>query len=457
MDVKPMGLRWSDLASMAGGHLVGSDGPIRGVCTPDSRSVHPGDLFVALPGRRVDGHDFLEQAFDRGAEAAMVSQDRWGDKEVPSGRYILVADVEASLIRLAETRMKQLTNVIAVTGSVGKTTTREMIAKALGGSHAGVYRARQSHNTKIGCALTLAEMPVATSIAVLEMGTNHPGEIAEMVSLFPPDVAVLTKISEAHLEGLGDLNGVVQAKSEIFGSSRLRTVIYNGNDQELSKAVQARSNDARWEAWAVGEGEGKVLVKDRSLIWSDVPTVSVKLELPHQRKGSWTVRAKMSGVHNALLLALAWGTAVHLGQDPGEVAHRLSHCTSCEGRGRLLSLNGVQVLDESYNANPASMSAALDLVRSAPVPKERCFLVLGEMREMGEASKKAHEEILKKAERTGNLYLFGSNWPLRANHRVWKEMDALIEALKQELRPKDLVLIKGSLSNRMERVLEALR
>ncbi|WP_198003072.1 UDP-N-acetylmuramoyl-tripeptide--D-alanyl-D-alanine ligase [Dethiosulfovibrio peptidovorans] len=446
---------WSQYASLAEGMLKGDDGEFSGLIRVDSRKIEEGDLFVALSGKNMDGHDFILDAFSRGAHCALVSSS-WGEKirDLPEGiRVIEVADPEQGLIKIARHRLKGLKNVIAVTGSVGKTSTREMIFLALGGSSSGVYRARSSHNTRIGCALTVAEMPEDTSVLILEMGTNHPGEISEMVDLYPVDTAVITEIAPAHLEGLGSLEGVLDAKLEILESPNLRKVIFNGDNPMLSSAVKERSFGKNWQALSVGSS-GSYVLEDIRLEWQERPVLSMIIG-EKQGRSSYGIKAKLTGIHNASLLGIAWATAVELGISPEEASIRLSSIKPYHGRGVLKDRGGILVLDESYNANPKSMEALLDLVAQSPFPREKRLLILGEMGELGEGSLSLHEEILKKALPLGTVFLFGSMWiSLKPPVKVYEDIESLSSDLKSLLSKGYFIAIKGSRTNGLERLME---
>lgn len=455
MEMSPESHSWSKYASLAEGTLKGDDGEFSGLIRVDSRKIEEGDLFVALPGNNVDGHDFILNAVSRGAHCALVSPS-WREKikTLPVGfRVIEVDDPEQGLIRIARHRLKGLKNVIAVTGSVGKTSTREMIFLALGGTSSGVYRARSSHNTRIGCALTAAEMPEDTSVLILEMGTNHPGEISEMVDLYPVDTAVITEIAPAHLEGLGTLEGVLEAKLEILESKKLRKVIFNGDNPILSSAVEKRSLYENWQALSVGSS-GSYVLRDIRLDWKERPVLSMSIGRNLDRS-SYGIKANVTGIHNASLLGMAWATAVESGVSPEEASIRLSSIKPYRGRGVLKDRNGILVLDESYNANPKSMGAMLDLVAQSPFPREKRILVLGEMGELGEGSLSLHEEILKKALPLGKVFLFGVMWGyLKPPVKVYEDIESLSSDLKNFLSEGDFIAIKGSRSNGLEHLME---
>lgn len=444
----------SDLAEWSGGKLSGRDWVFRGFFQVDSRKIQPGDIFVALAGKVSDGHSHISEAFDRGAAGAFVDS-RWFSQRKHDGsrNYILFEDVEQGLISLAQKRLSQVRWALGVTGSVGKTTVREMVYKALC-RDSTVYRARNSHNTLIGCALTLSEMPKDTEGVILEMGTNHPGEIAQMVDFFPIHMALITKVAPAHLEGLGGLEGVIDAKMEILRSRALKKAIIGSDNISLVEKTRALSRDKRWDMVSVGEGAFDYEIINKGFSWDPIPSVFCDLKFPG---GQIQLKAEVFGEHNSLLLALAFGVAAELGENTQAIAERLSSFKAFDSRGRISEKNGILTVDESYNANPESMMALLSAVESSPVPIDRRFLILGEMGELGDSSEEYHKKILNRAAVLGKVLLVGSKWSSFAHgYPVWSDLSSLGDHLKGRLSPGDLLVVKGSRSNRLERIWEFL-
>ncbi|SMG10006.1 UDP-N-acetylmuramoyl-tripeptide--D-alanyl-D-alanine ligase [Dethiosulfovibrio salsuginis] len=443
------------LAEWSGGKLVGSDWEFNGFFQVDSRKIQPGDIFVALAGKVSDGHSHISEAFDRGAVGAFVDSRWFSEREYNKSRnYILFEDVEQGLISLAQKRLSQVRWALGITGSVGKTTVREMVYKALS-SDSRVYRARNSHNTLIGCALTLSEMPIDTEGVILEMGTNHPGEIAQMVDFFPIHMALITKVAPAHLEGLGGLEGVIEAKMEILRSRALKKAIIGAENLSLIDKAGDLSRDKHWDMVSVGEGAFDYEIINKGFSWNPVPSVFCDLKFSG---GQIQLKADVFGEHNSLLLALAFGVAAELGEDPQVIAERLSSFKAFDSRGRISEDNGVILIDESYNANPESMMALLSAVESSPVPIDRRFILLGEMGELGDSSEEYHKKILNRAALLGNILLFGSNWSSFAHdYPVWSDLKFLGDYLKGRLSPGDLLVVKGSRSNGLERIWGFLR
>lgn len=445
-------IKGSEIAAWAGGDLLGKDWLFNGFFQVDSRNIAPGDVFVALRGKSSDGHDHVLDALARGASGALVSSDWMSGRVVGLRRgFVVLDDVESGLISLARNRFSQVEWSLGITGSVGKTTVREMIYRAVSSEMSSVYRARNSHNTLIGCALTLAEMPRETKGVILEMGTNHPGEIAEMVEAFPVDMALITKVAPAHLEGLGDLDGVIRAKTEILNSSSLQKAIIGGEDRSFLEHVHRLSKDKPWSVISVGAGSDKYNILAKGFSWSNSPTVYADIALSDGE--IVRVSAELLGEHNAFLLALAFTVAVELGLDPQKTANRLASFKAFKGRGELGKKNGIITIDESYNANPESMAAVLSFIKNSPIPRSQVFLVLGEMGELGECSDEYHRLVWEQARELGEVFLVGDSWgSFVEESKVWKDLDDLGIHLKKTTSPGSLVLIKGSRSNRLERL-----
>lgn len=444
-------IKGSDIASLSGGLLCGDDWTFDGLFQVDSRKISKGDVFVAIQGNTSDGHDHVFEALDRGASGVLVRSD-WAAGRDLGHRcgFVVLDDVQDGLIAMAKKRLAQVEWSLGITGSVGKTTVREMIVRALDSDEFPVYRARNSHNTLIGCALTLAEMPVNSKGVILEMGTNHHGEIAQMVEAFPIDIALITKVSPAHLEGLGDIEGVIQAKTEILRSVALKKAIIGGEDPLLIESVDRLADPSPWSVIYVGAGSSDYDIVNRGFSWQNEPKVYADLIFSG---GEVRLEAKLLGEHNAFLMSLAFAVCVELGEDSRKIVERLSSFSAFIGRGELSERNGISVIDESYNANPDSMMATLSMINCAPVPKERVFLVLGEMMELGETSERYHRIIWETAKDVGRVFLYGDSWRCIVDApAVWSDLKDLAMHIKRELSPGDILLVKGSRSNGLEKI-----
>ncbi len=450
-------------ASWSGGKAEGPDIPIPWNIWTDSRDVRSGDGFVALPGEHVDGHRFVGDALSNGARLVIGTTDGlapWKDRIEEEGISCLVVDnTEKAMIRVAEAYLAEVAprERIAVTGSVGKTTTRELIRSALH-SAARVHAARRSHNTLVGCALTVLGMPPDTEILVFEMGTNHPGEIAEIVSHFPPTIGVITAVAPVHLEGLGTLDGVLSAKLEIIPREGLRLLVFNADDQRLSRALESESHPFRMAG--VGFGKGSALLLTGASEDSE-GTLCLGVSYGGQ---SWACHSSLRGTHHAHNLGFAIMIGLALDIPPEILLKGLSMVAPLKGRGRWIREGRVHLLiDESYNANPSSVAAALEVLGSVQASGRR-WAVLAGMKELGEASEEMHRRILEKTDFLDGLVLVGEEWERIKDNRkgsrvpLWWVKDAQTACLllDQLVGKDDTVLVKGSRSYGLEIVVERL-
>ncbi len=450
----------SDEIVAATGGTASASFDVSGI-TFDSREVEPGHLFVAMPGTAHDGHDFIAKAFGLGAVAALVSKP-------VEGPHVLVADVADALRALAiaaRARISDHAMVIGVTGSVGKTSTKEALAAALERSRKGaVHRSVKSYNNHTGVPLSLARMPRDTCFAVLEMGMNHAGEISGLTRLVRPHVALITAIAPAHIEHLGSIEAIADAKAEIFDGLESPAVAIVPEDSEqrnrLVKAARSpaeatitfgRSDDADVSALhAVRTHDGRTLVTAR-LIDSEI-TFTME-----QRGDHW--------ISNALAV-LAVVEAV--GGDIAAAGLALGDLEGMKGRGArhhmAIAGGDVLLIDESYNANPASMAATLKSLGEEAV-EGRKIAVLGPMRELGDQTDREHAALADPAVAAGiaHLILIGPEMAAtvaaldgRIASTQVDDVAAATDALRSMIAPGDAVLVKASNSVGLARLVDAL-
>ena len=440
-------LRVSEAARAVGGEWTGDDATFQG-CATDSRTVASGALFVALPGTRVDGHDFLGQARQQGAAAALVSRVVAAD--LPTVR---VADTRRALGELAtHWRGRFDLPLIGVTGSNGKTTVKEMIAAIL--RQVGPTLATEGNlNNDIGVPLTLVRLGPEHRFAVVELGANHPGEIAGLCAVARPGVGVITQCAPAHLEGFGSVEGVARATGEIIqGLPASGTAVINADDAFAGLWSRLagqrprvtfgldRSADvtARW----MPEGAG-------SRVSMATPAGAIGLYLP------------LPGRHNVMNALAAVAAALAVGIPPDAIVAGLESVGPVKGRLQLREAHGMRVLDDTYNANPGSVAAALAVLAAFPGAR---WLALGDMGELGASSEDYHRQVGQLAREAGveRLFALGRLAGLAAEGfgagaRRFPSHQALIEALRQEASAAPAtLLVKGSRSMTMERVVEAL-
>ena len=414
----------------------------------DTRRIQPGALFAALKGPNFDGHDFLAGALERGAAAALV--ERRQDSPLPQ---LVVTDTLVALGRLAaEWRRRFKLPLLALTGSNGKTTVKEMLAAILR-QRGTVLATAGNLNNHIGVPLMLARLGTEHDYAVIEMGANHPGEIAYLTDLARPDVALITNAGPAHLEGFGSIEGVSRAKGEIYGGLSARGVAVINADDRYADYWRGLNGARRIVDFGLdrpAEVGGRMLGDGRFRLRIGDEASDIALPLP--------------GRHN-IRNALATAAAAHaVGTDLDAIRAGLEAMQAVAGRLRTLSgRHGCTLIDDSYNANPASLAAGLETLVAGG---EANWLVLGDMAELGAGAEAAHAEAGDLARRLGVERLFALG-PLSlstcrafgAGAEHFDTAEALIEALAAALAeadPPPRLLVKGSRSMRMERVTRAL-
>ncbi len=441
----------SDIAAAIGGQLTGADGAVSGVST-DTRSIGAGQLFVALRGERFDAHDFLDQAAANGATAMLVASI---DK-LPAGvSAVVVDDTRLALGRLAAAwRARFELPVIAVTGSNGKTTTKEMIAAILKAAFGeAVLATRGNLNNDIGLPLTLLGLDAAHRAAVIEMGMNHPGEIAYLTGLGAPTVALVNNAQRAHLEGMGDLDEVAREKGSIFNGLRPEGVAVINADDAYCGFWQDMASAHRQLTFGIDRAadvRGRVLEHG----------LEVRLQLTTPA-GEADITLQVPGRHNARNAVAAAAACIAAGIPLSAVADGLAAFTGVKGRlQRRAGRKGAEILDDTYNANPDSVRAGIDVL-AATIGRK--VLVLGDMGEIGEASAQYHDEIggYAKSQGVDRLFALGDSAQLAVRNfgegaRHFCNIDKLIAAVDKELGPETTVLVKGSRFMKMERVADAL-
>jgi UDP-N-acetylmuramoyl-tripeptide--D-alanyl-D-alanine ligase len=444
------------LAQFAGamrGELKGADAGFGAVST-DSRTLAAGELFVALAGPTFDGHQFVAAAAARGAVGAVVA------RPLPLALpQIVVDDPLRALQRAAEAWRAQFTiPVVGVAGSNGKTTTKELIATVLAGQ-GPCHATRGTLNNHIGVPLTLLGLDARHASAVIEIGANHPGEVAELVLLARPTVGLVTNAGAEHLEGFGTLEGVARAEGELFaGLDPGATAVINADDP-YAPLWQAMSAAARRLSFGYAVGADFRVAGTVRALGPTGATQEFELATP---AGSAGVRLALAGRHN-VLNALGAAAAAHAaGADLATIAAGLGRMRPVQGRLELKpAVGGAQLIDDSYNANPSSLSAGLGVLGAAAGER---WLVLGDMAELGAASRAAHVNAGLEARGAGVTRLFAVGAltgdavaAFGAGAEWFADTAALAARLAPLLRPGVTVLVKGSRLNRLERVVDALR
>ncbi|HEX4871964.1 MAG TPA: UDP-N-acetylmuramoyl-tripeptide--D-alanyl-D-alanine ligase [Nevskiaceae bacterium] len=436
-----------EAAELAGGALHGADARVERVVS-DTRGLLAGDLFVALRGERHDAHDFVAAAAAAGAVAALV------ERQLPLPLpQIVVADSLAGLQRLAAGwRARHRLPVIGVTGSNGKTTTKQMLA-ALLAARGPVLATRGNLNTHIGVPLTLLGLRESQATAVIEMGANHPGEIALLAALARPDIALVTQAGDAHLEGFGSREGVARAKGELFQALDGRGV------------AVINADDVYAPLWRRFAGAAAVLQFGLGAA-ADVSARQLREEGESQRfelvtpAGTAEVWLPLPGRHNVLNALGAAACGLALGLDPATLAEGFARLEPAQGRSAIRqTAAGDRLIDDSYNANPTSLRAGLELLARQP---GRRIAVLGAMAELGAQARELHVAAGSAARALGieALHALGRHAAdyvegFGPRGQAHEQLESLLAALAAEPGPRSL-LIKGSRSARMERVVAAL-
>ncbi len=364
--------------------------------TLDSRLVKPGMLFVAVKGEKVDGHDFIDQARAKGAAG--------------------IVDGRGKLARVARAYRRTLrATVVGVTGSAGKTTTKELVAAFLRAGGFKVHATAGNYNNDLGLPLTVLNCPPDADVLVVEMGTNHPGEIRHLVDIAEPDVGIVSSIGTAHIEFFGTQDGIADEKGTLLAH-------LSGSPAHPSCAVLAREN-ARY---------------DRLAALCRVPLVTVSLADPAAARFADALRLRLPGVHNVSNALLASACAARFGVPEAACRAALKDFTLPGGRWRVVERGGVTYIDDTYNANPTAMLAALETFAALPVAGRR-IAVLGDMFELGDRSAAFHAQVKARA----------ADLPLDRTIFVGAQFGGLShaaakDALAAVVRPGDAVLLKAS-------------
>ncbi len=438
----------AELVQPLAASLTQGDASFDSVCT-DSRELRAGQLFVALGGDNFDGNEFVAAAATRGAAAALVS--RAGDNAIPT---LVVADTQLALGRLAALNRQQFAGtLIGITGSSGKTTVKNMIASILRRVGATLATAG-NFNNEIGVPLTLLQLRPEHRYAVLEMGAARAGDIDYLCQLALPNVAVLLNALPAHLEGFGSVAAVASAKGEILsGVTAQGSVVFNA-DSEYAGLWRELSGSAR----CLDFGLAKAAVRAADITETVAGSSSFTLHTP---RGEIAITLPMPGRHNIYNALAAAAACLAAGVELAVIQAGLASVQAEPGRLQpLLAAGGVRLFDDSYNANPGSVRAAIDVL--AALPGKR-WLLLGEMRELGPESAALHHNIGEYAAQQGIdcLWAVGAETAhtiagFGNGGRHFAQREALCEALRGGLSEGDVVLVKGSRSTHMETVVAAV-
>lgn len=454
-----------NIEKACGGRYIGTEAEkkteVLGVVI-DSRQVESGYLFVAIPGEKVDGHKFIPDVFAKGA-AAVLSEQQLEDS---AGPYILVESTTKALRDLAEYYRKSLDiKVVGITGSVGKTSTKEMIASVLSEKYR-VLKTEGNYNNEIGLPLTIFKIRAEHEVAVLEMGISEFGEMHRLATMANPDICVITNIGLCHLENLKTRDGILKAKTESFAHLKKDGIaILNGDDDKLSTIRQVGDKEPVF----YGMEEKMEYREDakKSVYATGVENLGLygMQARIHTPEGERDVRIPIPGEHNVYNALAATAVGLSLGLSLDQISSGILKAKTIGGRTNLLNTGSMTVIDDCYNANPVSMKASIDVLATA---EGRKIAVLGDMGELGENEKKLHYEVgeyLAKKE-IDVLFCAGelSEEIAKAAQKesktcevyYFKTRDALLEQLLPFLKKGDTVLVKASHFMEYPKIVKAL-
>ncbi|MDJ0640141.1 MAG: UDP-N-acetylmuramoyl-tripeptide--D-alanyl-D-alanine ligase [Paracoccaceae bacterium] len=460
-----------EAARATGGTLSGPAWSASGVSI-DTRTLNPGDLFVALKDVR-DGHDFVAQALEKGAPAALVS--RWPEGVAADAPLLVVDDVLKGLEGLARAaRNRTSARVIGITGSAGKTSTKDMLARVLG--HQGkTHAAEASYNNHWGVPLTLARMPVDTDYAVIEIGMNHPGEIAPLAKLARLDVAIVTTVAPAHLEAFENIEGIAAEKASIFEGLEPEGVAIFNADVETAPILNAAAK--AHAARRIGFGEhGDAALRATNITLTDAASV-----VEGRFAGApFLLKVGAPGRHFAMNALAVFGAAKVVGADPDVAACDIGHWRAPAGRGQRETLMldpvedmSIELIDDAFNANPASMAAAFEVL-AAIQPQQgqgriatgRRIAILGDMLELGPDETAMHKELathpalehFQRVDCVGpRMHALYKALPVEKRGHWAEEAESLAKEAHRLIDAGDVVLVKGSKGSRVSLVVDALR
>jgi UDP-N-acetylmuramoyl-tripeptide--D-alanyl-D-alanine ligase len=411
----------------------------------DSRVIRPGCMFFALRGDRFNGNQFVSEALEKGAVWAVADE-----KEGPAGdRIIRVDDVlhtlqQLSFLHRRECRFK----ILAITGSNGKTTTKELCSSILLSKYK-LYATQGNLNNHIGVPLTILAMPPDTELGIVEMGANHTGEIRLLCDIANPDYGLITNIGKAHLEGFGNLQGVAAAKGELFNylADNDGTIFANAKDDNIRSILPVKSKriimyNNPESCWAEKTGEGMFLEV-----------------LIHDQSGRYPVKSRMVGTYNIENMVAAWTVGKYFGISPSRITKSIETYIPSNNRSQLIRTRYNEIIMDAYNANPTSMKAAIENF----IAMKHCspLIILGDMLELGESSAGEHQAVVDILKKQGMpaVICIGSHFetPAKSAGITWyPDVASLREALEASPVRDSLILIKGSRGNRLEKIADLL-
>lgn len=452
-----------NIAKACGGTYVGDDAQRGSEITGaviDSRQVEPGYLYIPIRGERVDGHRFIPDVFEKGALAVLSEEPL----ENPAGPYIQVASSEQALKDIAEFYRSTLSiKIIGITGSVGKTSTKEMISAVLSQKY-NVLKTEGNFNNEIGLPLTILRIRREHEVAVVEMGISEFGEMHRIAKVAKPDICVMTNIGQCHLENLIDRDGVLRAKSEIFDFLKPDGhIVLNGNDDKLITVQEVKG--VKPVFYYVEDGTAKKADLPYEITADAIENkglrgLNANLHFPEK---VCQIHEPIPGVHNVYNACAAACVGRIMGLTNEEICQGIAHAKTIAGRTNLITLGEVLVIDDCYNANPVSMKASLEVLAQADGRK---IAVLGDMGELGENEREMHYDVGKYAANTGVDILFCcgtlseelAKGAQRGHTKVmyFADREKLTQTLINFVEAGDTVLVKASHFMEFPKIVKAL-
>ena len=466
----------ANIAAACGGTYYGSEvDKVREIsgAVIDNRLIEKDYLFIAIKGARVDGHSFIPAAFEAGALAVLSECEL----ENPAGPYILVDSCEAAMKKIAKFYRQSLTvKVVGITGSVGKTSTKEMISSVLAEKYK-VHKTEGNYNNEIGLPLTIFKIRKEHEVAVLEMGISDFGEMHRLAEMANPDVCVITNIGLCHLENLIDRDGILKAKTESFEHLTANGVaVLNGDDDKLATQIEVNGRATVFyglekEAFTVteniaGEAIEHILV-EKQIYATDVEAIGLtgtKATI-HVGEEAFEVEIPIAGEHNVYNALAAVAVARELGLSIEEMKRGIESVQTIGGRSNLLHRNGITIIDDCYNANPVSMKASIDVLSKA---EGRKIAVLGDMGELGADERALHFSVGEHFARKGIDMLFCMGelsteivsavvlFSPETEIHYFGSKEALIAELKKLCKTGDTILVKASHFMNFAEIVKAL-
>lgn len=454
----------SEVVKATGGRLVHglSDAGISNISI-DSRSVSSGECFVAIKGQRHDGHMFIADAVNRGVPGIVAAEEFYSNYSFSAGKtsFVSVRDTQKALGDLGAWRRQRMgIPVVAITGTNGKTTTKEMTAAVLGQSYK-VLATAGNFNNLIGVPLTLLRLEDSHAIAVIELGMNVPGEIRELTRITRPDIGVITNIGSGHIEGLRTIDGVMKAKGELFDGMQENGIAVVNADDKRVKALGDRFR-GRTLRYGIESPDADVAATDVRIQGTGY---SFRLTIGQEAAEIRLPLAGRFNIHNALAAATV---GYHFNVPVQDIRNALERMEPVEKRMQLIKLaNDVTLINDTYNANPESMSQAIETL-CALKKDGRGIAILGDMLELGDYSFEAHQETGKQVARSSADYLFATgdharvltgsavDAGMKAEQTMAGAHEEIAGALKEIISPHDWLLVKGSRGMAMEKIVDEL-